>query len=199
MPSDDSAALLEMMPTFTSEKVLKLIKPGIAAKIKKFHEYDKKTAGSLMTTRFLNIPKGLNVREAIKYIKKESPHPKHVFYLYVEGENKELKGIISLRDLLLANPNDRISIMTRMNIITVNVNTDIEEVFNLMSKYSLLALPVLDKGKKIVGVIRINDILEVMVPNRIKKQRIIHTKKLQSLNNNHNHNSTDLNISNNIK
>ncbi len=107
-------------------------------------------------------------------IRKEMPHPRHIFYLYVENKEGELVGVISLRDLLLAKQDAYVSEIVRKDVITVNIDTDIDDVFNLMSKYSLLAFPVVDKDKKIVGVIRVNDILEIMTPKRIKKRRLRH-------------------------
>ena len=185
LPTDDAAAILKMMPTINNIKVLRAMKPGIAAKVKKILSYEKKTAGSLMSTGFLTIPEHLKVKNAIAYLRKEMPKPKNVFYIYVQDKNtKELKGIISPRDLILSKPDDEISKILKKDIVTVNENSDIDDVFNLMSKYALLALPVLDKDKKIVGVIRINDILEVMVPRRIKKQRILKPKKLNNANSN---------------
>ena len=155
------------------------MKPGIAAKVKKILSYDKKTAGSLMGTRFLTIPEHLRVKAAIEFLKKEMPQPKNIFYIYVEDIDKQLIGITSLRDLIFARPDELVSRIINKDVVTVNENSDIDEVFNLMSKYALLALPVIDKEKKIVGVIRVNDILEVMIPRRIKKQRILKNKKLQ--------------------
>jgi len=184
LPNDDAAAILKMMPTVNNIRVLRAMKPGIAAKIKKILSYDKKTAGSIMATRFLTIPEHLTVKNAIKYLKSKMPEPKHIFYIYIEGKDKELKGIVSLRDLILAKPEDYISNIINKDIITINVDTDIDDVFNLMSKYTLLALPVLDKDKKIVGVIRINDILETMIPRKLKKQRIMKHKKLSVNSNN---------------
>lgn len=186
LPADDAAAILTMMPSINNIKVLRQMKPGIAAKIKKILSYGRETAGSLMATRFLTIPAHLNVKKAIEYLRKEMPKPKHVFYIYVEDKDKKLIGITSLRDLVLARPNELVYKIIKRDVITVNEDSDIDEVFNLMSKYALLALPVLDKEKKIVGVVRANDILEVMVPRRIKKQRILKLKKLNN------------NISNNI-
>jgi len=178
LPSDDAAAILKMMPTINNEKILRLMKPGISAKVKKILSYRNETAGSLMTTRFLTVPEGLTARETIEYVRTEMPKPKHVFYLYVKGQDSELKGIISLRELILAKPDDLVSQLVKKEILTVNEDTDIDDVFNLMLKYGLLAIPVIDRNKKIVGVVRINDIMEEMIPNKIKKQRISKHKKL---------------------
>jgi len=178
LPHDDAAAILRMMPALNNRKVLQQMKPGIAAKIKKILSYDKETAGSLMGTRFLKIPGNLSVKKATEFLRKEMPKPQHIFYIYVEDKNNHLIGITSVRDLLLSKQNELITNIIKKDVITVNEDTDVDDVFNLMSKYGLLALPVIDKEKKILGVIRVNDILEVMIPRRIKKQRILRGKKL---------------------
>ena len=118
------------------------------------------------------MTKILTVKQAISLIRKEMPQSRYVSYLYVKDKEGILKGIISLRDLIIANQSEKISRLVKKDIITVQENTDIDDVFSIMSKYGLLALPVIDKQKKIIGVIRVNDILEIMMPERIKKQRI---------------------------
>ncbi len=191
LPNDDAAAILNMMPSVNNVKVLRQMKPGIAAKVKRVLSYDKRTAGSLMSTRFLTIPEGFTIKKTIEYIKKEMPKPRHVFYLYVKSNDNKLKGVISLRDLILARPDQEISKLVKRDVITVNVDSDIDDVFNIMSKYSLLALPVTDKDKKIVGIIRVNNIIEAMIPNRIKKQRISKAKKLNNNQVNGNNNTNN--------
>jgi len=172
LPNDEAAALLDLMPTIQNEKVLGQMKPGISARIKKILNYRERTAGSLMSTKFLSIPENLSIKQAIVLIRKELPNPRHVSYIYIRDKEGTLKGFISLRDLIISRQRQKISEIIKKDIITVHENTDIDEVFNLMSKYGLLALPVIDKQKKILGIIRANDILELMIPERIKKQRI---------------------------
>lgn len=194
LPAEDAASILTMMPVVNNEKVLRLMKLGISARIKKILSYGRKTAGALMSTRFLTIPEGLTAKEAIEYVRAEMPRPKHIFYLYVQGREGALKGIISLRELIVAKPETEITKILKRDIITVHENTNSDDVFNLMLKYSLLALPVIDKNKKIVGVIRVNDIIGLMVPRKIKKQRILRHKKLGKNGNlNHNGNKTEKN------
>jgi magnesium transporter len=82
-----------------------------------------------------------------------------------------------MRDLVLAKHDEKISNLLKNDILTVNENADMDDIFNLMSKYGLLALPVVDRQKKIIGVIRVNDIIRIMTPKRIKRQRILRTHK----------------------
>jgi len=173
MPDDEAASILTMMNYTDKIKVLRTMKPGIAARIKKILSYNKSTAGALMSTKFVSIDENLTVKQSISLLKKQVSSPKSIFYLYIKNKNGVLKGIISMRSLIFAKPKDKILTLLKRDIITVNINTDIEDVFNLMGKYSLLALPVVDKENKIVGVIRVNDLLQIVLPKKIKKQRII--------------------------
>jgi len=183
LPSNEAASILEMMPAVHNKNILRIMKPGIAAKVRKVLSYEQETAGSLMSTRFFTINQDFSVKRAINFVKHEMPNPRHIFYIYVKGNTGELKGVVSLRDLILANPNKKISDILRKDIIHINVNTYADDIFNLMSKYGLLAIPVVDKQKNIVGVIRVNDVLKVMIPSNIKKQRIIKHKKIVNVSN----------------
>ena len=176
MSEDEAASILSLIDYENRNKILKKMKPGIAGRIKKILSYNKRTAGALMSTKFVSLNEDLKVKQAISLIRKSIPNSKTIFYLYVKSKEGSLKGIISIKDLILAKPDDKISKLLKKDIITVNVNTDVNDVFNLMSKYSLLALPVVDKENKIVGIIRVNDILQEILPKKIKKQRITKQK-----------------------
>ncbi len=178
---DDAASILNMMPVVTNNKVIKLMKPGIAAKIKKFMSYEKQTAGSMMSTTFITIAHNATAQSAIEEVRHSGPSPKYIIYLYILDDNGELKGVISLRDLLLAKPDQIVSELIRRDLVTVYPHASIDDVYNLMSKYKLWALPVIDKNKKIQGVIRSIDVLDELVPSKIKKQRIAKHKKLSKV------------------
>jgi len=164
------------MPAVNHTKILRLMKPGLAEKIRKILSYNKKTAGALMATNFVAISDELTVKQTIALLKKEVSAPSSIFYIYIKRKDGVLEGILAVRDLIFASPKDKIYSFIKRNPIKVNVNDDINTVFNLMSNYGFLALPVVDKENKIVGVIRMNDILQIMLPKKIKKQRIIKKK-----------------------
>ena len=177
LPSDDSAALLSMMPSIINKKVLKQMKQGIAARIQKVMSYNKATAGAIMSTNFITIPENLKINEASELLKDELKIHRQMYYIYVVGDGGILKGAISLRQLLINDPDDTVEAHMRKDMIIVNVNAEIDDILNLMGKYSLIALPITDKERKIVGVIRVNDVLEVMLPERIKQRRIPRIQK----------------------
>jgi CBS domain-containing protein/sporulation protein YlmC with PRC-barrel domain len=172
MPSGQAADIITMMPAVNHTKILRLMKPGLADKIRKILSYNKKTAGALMATNFVAVSDELTVKQTVALLKKEVSAPSSIFYVYIKRKDGVLEGILAVRDLIFASPKDKISIFIKRDPIKVNVNDDINTVFNLMSNYGFLALPVVDKENKIIGVIRINDILQIMLPKKIKKQRI---------------------------
>jgi CBS domain-containing protein len=171
MSYDEAATILMLMPLIKNEMVLRLMKRESAENIKRILSYDKRSAGAIMSTDFLTIPDYFTVKETISFLKKKMPQPSKIHYFYVKDKGNNLVGIISLRDIVLSNPKSNISSLTKRNVIAVKISTRADEVFNLMNKYRLLALPVLDNGK-IVGVIRISDALNALLPLSIKKQRI---------------------------
>ena len=177
LPPDYAAGLLNMMPAVSNTRVLRLMKPGIAGRIQKILSYDKKSAAALMSSNFIYIPESITVGEAISQIRGSLANIRQIYYAYVAENDMVLKGAVSLRQLTIANSDDKISDIMRRDIIAVNSNTSMEDVLNLLGKYSLVALPVIDKDKKIIGVIRVNNILELMLPKRIKEQRIPRIQK----------------------
>jgi CBS domain-containing protein/sporulation protein YlmC with PRC-barrel domain len=173
LPCHDAAAILNMMPTISNTKVLRLMKPGIAEKIRKLLKYKSRTAGALMSTSMITLPEDYTVKQAISLLKKEKPRARRMLYLYVIDNTNTLKGVVSLRNIIFANPSEKITDLAEKEVITVRSKADIDDVFNLMSKYELLVLPVVSKENKILGVIRVHDMFNLLVPPRIKKQRIV--------------------------
>jgi CBS domain-containing protein len=172
MSYNEAATILTLMPLIKNEKVLRLMKKEKAENIRKLLSYDKSSAGAIMSTEFIAIPDSFTVKQAISFLKKEMPSPNKIHYFYVKNNANVLIGVVSLRDMILFNQKEKVASLIKRNIVSVRVNTHVEDVFNIMNKYKLLALPVLSRDGKIVGVIRISDALNALLPLRIKKQRI---------------------------
>lgn len=172
MAYSEAATILTLMPSIRNEEVLKLMKKEDALNIEKILSYDKKSVGAIMSTDFLAIPDYFTVRQTISFLKKRMPSASKIHYFYVKNKDSELIGIISLRDIVLSNPKNKVASLIKKNIITVHIETPVDEVFNVMNKYKLLALPVVDRNGKIIGVVRISDALNALLPVSIKKQRI---------------------------
>jgi magnesium transporter len=179
MPSHEAAAILSMMPLVHNSKVLKLMKPGIADKIGKLLQYDKRTAGALMSTRYIAISENFNVNDLTELIKKLRPQSRHIHYIYITDDFGKLKGVVSMKYVVMSEKDAPIKDIMKTDVITVSPKTDIDDVFNIITRYDLTAVPVVDKEKKLLGVIRVHDMFEILVPSRIKN-RIIKAKRLSS-------------------
>jgi CBS domain-containing protein len=177
MPHNEAAAILTLMPSIRNETILRLMSRKHAASVRKILSYSRSSAGAIMSTDFLAIPDYFSIRQAIAFLRKEMPKPNKIHYFYIKDKSNQLVGVVSLRDILLSKPKDKVLSVIKRNVLTVNVDTHVDEAFNIMNKYSLLALPVLSKDKKIVGVIRISDALNALLPLSIKRQRIPHKYK----------------------
>lgn len=177
MPHNEAAAILTLMPLIRNETILRLMNRKYAAAVRKILSYNKSSAGAIMSTDFLAIPDYFSIKQAIAFLRKEMPKPNKIHYFYIKDKSNQLTGVVSLRDILLSNQKEKISSLVKRNVLTVNVDTPIDEAFNIMNKYNLLALPVLSKDRKIVGVIRISDALDALLPLSIKRQRIPHKYK----------------------
>jgi len=119
------------------------------------------TAGSIMTDAFVALPEGLTVEQAIAEVRKAS-EAEYVFYVYVVDEDRNLRGVISLRQLLLASPSKRLSEVMTPNAWRVNVHADQEHVAQLISRYNILAIPVVDDAGALVGIVTVDDVLDVL-------------------------------------
>ncbi len=181
MPSHEAATLLTKMPMY-SNKVLKMMKPGRADKIKKLMKYDRRTAGALMSTRYIAITEDFTVANTIALIKKHNPEARHILYVYIIDEESKLRGVISLKHLIFYDDEIMIKDIMKTEIRTISPKTGIDDIFNMMSKYELNTLPVVDKDKKLLGVIRVHDMFDILVPKRIKRERIVKARILTKKN-----------------
>lgn len=172
LPPKEAVKLLNMIPRIRHREFLNQLSPEHAKEIRKLLGYGEDTAGAMMHKDFMTIPEYFTVSKSISYIRKMAPKAQNVAYLYARNKEGRLTGLISLRSLITANPKQKIADIIPKEFVSVKVNTPREDVFKLMDKYNLLAIPVVDSTGNIMGVIRINDILDLILPAKIKKQRI---------------------------
>ncbi len=172
MSHNEAATILKLMPLIKNEVILRLMNRESAKNIRKVLSYSESSAGAIMSTEFLTILDNFTVEQAISLLRKRMPSANRVHYLYVKNKEGQLIGVISLRDIVLSTLQTRVSSLIKRGIITVKIDTPADEVFNIMNKYRLLALPVLDNEGRIVGVIRLTNALNALLPLSIKKQRI---------------------------
>lgn len=130
--------------------------------VKKLLSYDSEVAGGIMTSDYVYLQETKTKLEAIKYLEKEAPEAETIYYIYIVDNDQKLVGVLSLRELLVAKKETLLKDIMSKNIINVNVYDDQEEVAHLVSKYDLLAIPVIDDFNKLKGIITVDDIIDVI-------------------------------------
>jgi magnesium transporter len=161
IPSDDAAALIGQLPDELSAVVLDLIRPKPGGGVSDLLEYEDKTAGRLMNPNVYALPEDLTAGEAITALQ-TSRDVEMVFYLYVVDERRHLVGVVSLRRLLLVPPDTPLKRIMTTEVYSARVDTDQEEVARQVASYNLLAIPVVDVENKLVGVITVDDVIDVI-------------------------------------
>nr|BBH93802.1 hypothetical protein KTA_20010 [Thermogemmatispora argillosa] len=159
---DDVADVLAEMPREEAERLLNLLPAEAARQVRDLLHYGKQTAGGLMTTRVLGLPQHWTVEETLAYLRRHADHLETIYYLYVVDEAQHLVGVVSLRSLVTADPQTRLQDLLNPDVIHVHTDTDQEEVARLISHYDLLALPVLDEEGRLVGLITVDDVIDVI-------------------------------------
>ncbi|WP_414054061.1 magnesium transporter [Macrococcus equi] len=162
MSLDNAVDILKMLPKTKLASLLLLMDKDTASEIKALIHYEEDTAGGLMTTEFISVSSQSIVREAMIQLKEQAPQAETIYYIFVLNERKQLVGVISLRDLIIAENDEYIEDIMNERVISVNVADDQEDVANIMKDYDLLALPVVDYQNHLLGIITIDDILDVM-------------------------------------
>ncbi len=159
---DDTVDFLEELPSNVVKKVLKNNDENTRKIINQFLKYPESSAGSIMTIEFTDLKKYMTVDEAISHIKKTGIDKETIHTCYVLGENRELEGIISLRKLILSDGDVLIEDLMKTEFIYVHTLDDQENIAQLFKKYDLLSIPVTDNEKKLVGIITIDDIVDII-------------------------------------
>jgi len=161
LSTDDAVAILDNIEDEEKkEKILQLIQDN--EKVEEQLLYQDETAGRIMTTDFFYLNHNLTVKEAIDQLHKLEDKAEMVFYLYLVDDDNRLTGVMSLRQLLLSPPDAKLKDVMEREIISVRVDTDQEEVARVVSQYDLLAVPVVDHDGKLVGIITVDDVIDII-------------------------------------
>ncbi|HXF93321.1 MAG TPA: magnesium transporter [Nitrospiraceae bacterium] len=158
---DDVAYILGVLPEERAKEILALMKTEDSTEIADLLKYPKDSAGAIMTTEFFSLPEDTTAQEAIRRLQ-HATDAEMVFYIYVTDKENHLVGVLSLRQLLTVPPATPLkNIMTR-DVISVTVDTDQEEVARQVASYNLLAIPVVEKDNTLVGIITVDDVVDVI-------------------------------------
>src|SRR6187551_1195086 len=161
IPSDDAAALIDNLPEDLSSAVLDLMRPKESGVVENLLEYAERTAGRIMNPQVFALSEDLTVGEAITELQ-SNREVEMVFYLYVVDERRHLVGVVSLRRLLLVSPETPLKRIMSSDLISARVDMDQEEVARQVASYNLLAIPVVDEENKLVGIITVDDVIDVI-------------------------------------
>jgi magnesium transporter len=161
IPSDDAAALMNYLPEELSGEVLELMRRRESGEVESLLEYGEQTAGRIMNPQVFALSEDLTVGEAITALQ-SSRDVEMVFYLYVVDARRHLVGVTSLRRLLLVSPETPLKRIMTPEVTSVRVDTDQEEVARQVASYNLLAVPVVDEESKLVGIVTVDDVIDVI-------------------------------------
>jgi CBS domain-containing protein/sporulation protein YlmC with PRC-barrel domain len=170
MSPDDAADLLGDLPAERAEEILELMEPEDSEDVKKLLGYPEDTAGGIMTTEFVTMNEHMTARQALDELHIVAKDVETIYYLYILSDEGYLVGVMSLRELLLANPALELSVFMHKDVIKVDVMEDQREVAKKIAKYNLLALPVVEHDKKVKGIVTVDDAMDVILPRAWKKR-----------------------------
>jgi magnesium transporter len=162
MYADDAVDVLNELDKEQVVSYLTIMDVESAKEIKELLHYEEYTAGSIMTTEFVAISQNQTVRSAMYILKNEAPNAETIYYIYVVDDDKKLVGVISLRDLIICHDDVMISEIMSDRVMSVGVSEDQEAVARQMKDYDFLALPVVDFQHHLLGIITVDDIMDVM-------------------------------------
>ncbi len=171
MPPDEAADILSDLPTEKAKELLENIEKEDAEDIQELLGHEEDTAGGLMTTEYIACPPDMAVSEALGRFRTEAKEVETVYYIYVLDKDERLIGVLSLRDILLAEQDCILGDIMETNLKTVSPGEDEMVVAEIISKYNLLALPVVDENGYMHGIISVDDIIDVLLPTAGKRAR----------------------------
>ncbi len=163
MSSDERADFVKRLPEEIVDDILPLVAQAERNDIKKLLKYKEGTAGAIMTTEYANVPPDMTVEEAMDYLRKIAPNRETIYYIYVTDKNRKLIGFVSLREIIVAKKGAKISEIMHKDVISIKASEPASEAAKKISDYDFLALPVVDGNDALVGIVTVDDVLDVVV------------------------------------
>jgi len=166
MPPDEVADILGDMPEQQAEEILSDMNSQGAEEVRELMSHDEDTAGGLMTTEYISFPEEFNVEQALSEFRLLAPNIETTYYLYVEEKGGYLKGVITLKNLIMARPFQKLTEIMNRKVVSALVTEHKDEVAEKIGRYSLLALPVVDENDIIQGIITLDDVIDIIAENK---------------------------------
>ncbi|MCK8115238.1 magnesium transporter [Anaerosoma tenue] len=162
MDPDDAADIIGDLPYDKAEALLRLMGVSEAQAIRSLLGYREKTAGGIMTPEVTTLTDDMTVQGVVDHLRTGAAEHESIYYIYVVDDDRRLEGVVSLRDLVMSEPDTPVTELIQREVITVNPDDDQELVAEMMSKYDLLALPVIDETGVLLGIVTVDDALDVL-------------------------------------
>jgi magnesium transporter len=170
MAPDEAADLLAELPHDRKQELLELMEDEEAEDVRKLLTFPEDTAGGIMNTEYFIVPSNFTAAQVMNQLREVAPEAETIYYIYVGDEEEHLQGVFSLRQLVLAQPDALVSEFMEKRVVTVDLTDSQEECAQVVSKYNLLAVPVVDKQKCIHGIVTADDALDKIIPTAWKKR-----------------------------
>ncbi|HET9029652.1 MAG TPA: CBS domain-containing protein [Candidatus Aquilonibacter sp.] len=170
MDADDAADLLAELDEEQQQQLLAEMNEYTASELRELVKYDEDTAGGLMTTDYTWIYPHRTAEATIRKIREIAPTSEFIYYLYVVDKQDALLGALSLRTLLLADPEDAIDAIMDTDLVTLRPDTEAEEVAATIARYDLLAIPIVDDAGKMLGIVTVDDAIDAIIPEDVAKR-----------------------------
>ncbi|SHI09478.1 PRC-barrel domain-containing protein [Sporobacter termitidis DSM 10068] len=169
MPADEVADILEEMAEERAEELLSEMESGASEEVRELMEYEDNEVGSIMTTDFIAYKISMTVSDVIEELRRLKPESSSIYYLYIVDESERLTATVSLRDLIVSAPATTLDEIMNTKMIYVYDTDDIESIGEIISKYNLLAVPVVDREMELLGMVVIDDIVYNLLRARRRK------------------------------
>lgn len=171
MDPDEAADVLGDLPEKKAVELLNRMDKEEAEEVRELLEHDEDTAGGLMTTDYVCFPPDMTTEEVMKDLRLLAPDIEMIYYLYVVDKEERLLGVLSLKDLILASPKTLLESIMKTNPKRVFATEDKKEVAEMVSRYNLYAIPVVDEQDHILGIITVDDVVDMLLPTPLRKKR----------------------------
>ena len=171
MPPDEAADVLGDLPEAKAQELINLMEKEEAEDVQELLEHEEDTAGGLMTTEYLAFPPDLTVEEAIRELRLEAPDVETIYYLYIIDAEERIVGVLSLKNLILATPQTLLRDIMKAPAKTLPLDAGEKDVAEFISKYNLLAAPVVDENMVLRGIVTVDDVVDFLLPTASRKKR----------------------------
>lgn len=170
MAPDEAADLLAELPQDRKHELLELMEDDEAEDVRKLLAYPEDSAGGIMNTEYFLVPPTYTAAQVMERLRETAPEAETIYYIYVGDAEEHLQGVFSLRQLVLAQPDARVTDFMEKRVVTVDPSESQEDCAQIISKYNLLAVPVVDEQNHIHGIVTADDALDKIIPTAWKKR-----------------------------